>query len=244
MSIFKLKRLSKSNIYGRLLVLTLISGSLILVMTESSVLTGDEYLVSQIAQPVTLIVNLAFNLHFYQLLRILHYPKMAKITFIIFLVVFGFMSPIFFSTIDLSGDHRILFAAPIHLIAFCFEVFMSLVILKDIFQSKHTRTNHIWGAIVSYFLIVAFFAEIYSLINVFIPGMLGDLYEGSEYLQCQVFSFNASSGLDFVHSEAHDLFKKIAIYENTITTLYLVVILGRLLSHPLKLENSSELNES
>ena len=110
------------------------------------------------------------------------------------------------------------------------------VILKDIFGSDETHTDHIWGAIVVYFTFVLAFSELYELLCLIEPRLLGKVYAVGypNYVQCIMFSLNSVAGIDSVYPDSHDLLKKLAAIESVLENLFLVVILGRLLSHPIK----------
>ncbi|MEM7297421.1 MAG: hypothetical protein AAF391_04045, partial [Bacteroidota bacterium] len=88
-----------------------------------------------------------------------------------------------------------------------------------------------------YFLLILSFAEIFELILLLEdPGLLGVNYEMGypSYIQALMFSQNSIAGIDSIYPDAHSLMKKIANLENISGNLFLTVILGRLLSVPLK----------
>ena len=85
-------------------------------------------------------------------------------------------------------------------------------------------------------MLLALFAEFYEVLTLIQPGMLGEVYEirWPNYNQCVVFSMNSLAGTDIVYQDANDFIRKIGTFENILGNLFLVVILGRLLSHPLQ----------
>jgi hypothetical protein len=116
------------------------------------------------------------------------------------------------------------------------EILFARVLLIDIFGNKETQTDHIWGAIVVYYLLIMVFSEIYEMICIVYPGLLGEVYIMGfpNYVQIIMFSINAITGMDSLYPDAHPLLFKLGNLENLIGNLFLVVILGRLLSHPIK----------
>ncbi len=123
-----------------------------------------------------------------------------------------------------------------HLVLMIAEILFARVLLIDIFGNTETQTDHIWGAIVVYYLLIMIFAEVYEILCIIQPGMLGQVYFMGfpNYIHIIMFSINAITGMDAIYPQAHPLFFKLGNLENLIGNLFLVVILGRLLSHPIK----------
>jgi len=123
-----------------------------------------------------------------------------------------------------------------HLATILISIAMSYHILKDIFSSRKTKMDHIWGAVVTYFFGIMIFSDIYEFGCLFQPGLLGEQYVIGmpNYINCILFSVNAASGLDSLYPEAHGVLKNLSNVEHIVSNLFLIVILGRLLSVPLE----------
>ena len=123
-----------------------------------------------------------------------------------------------------------------HVATICMSVLMCYHILKDIFSSSATHMDHIWGAVVTYFFGIMIFADLYEICCLLVPGLLGEIYVMGmpNFINCILYSLNAASGLDALYPQAHGIFKNLANVEHIISNLFLIVILGRLLSLPLE----------
>lgn len=135
---------------------------------------------------------------------------------------------------EVVGWLKVLYAS-LHLLAMVFWVWICSVIIKDIFTSPDTTQDHIWGAIVVYFVMILVFSEVYEVLSYVIENPLGKPYQlgWALYIQNTMFSVSNLAGLDSVYPEAISLFKKIGYLQSIIGNLFLIVILGRLLSVPL-----------
>jgi hypothetical protein len=140
----------------------------------------------------------------------------------------------------LSDEKKPLVYIFFHLCNFCCEIFFSAAVLRDIFSSEKTHSDHIWGAIVIYFLLVICFSEIYEIITLIQPGLLGKTYVIGypNFVECVMFSLNSVAGVDTLFPDAHSLLRKLGNLENVFGNLFLVVILGRLLSRPIEKINA------
>ncbi|MFY0685527.1 MAG: hypothetical protein JXQ90_00105 [Cyclobacteriaceae bacterium] len=235
----KISLLSKSNLYGRLMIFIFLMFTTAILASESAFLVGNETWGPKAGGFLFSILNLTFYLYGIVLLKKIDiYPKVVIKGLWVY-AIFGVLAALyvanpFVSVID-ESLMPVTFAV-FHLINVFVTILVLSAILKDIFGSSETKSDHVWGAVVAYFLIVMLFSEIYELITLMRPGLLGTTYQPGypNYVQCIMFSFNSVAGVDSIYPEAHDLLRKIGNMENVIGNLFLVVVLGRLLSHPLK----------
>ncbi len=229
--------LSKSNLYGRLLVLVLLMIVTIILTSESEYLFGggerayqiggfiySVFMAGFIFFTVPMLAQLGYSVKVTKTVRILAFVSLAGSLYV--------SNPLLDVTSEVMRPYIFSF---FHLTLLSGEILLARVILKDIFGNKSTQTDHIWGAIVVFYLIVMVFSETFELIALFNPGILGRVYLMGfpNYIQIMMFSLNSITGMDSLFPDAHPLLLKFGNLENMIGNLFLVVILGRLLSHPL-----------
>jgi hypothetical protein len=236
-----IKLLSKSTLYGRFLVLMLLLMVTVVLASESSYLIGDGINGPKYGGLIIGVLTSFMQIYFVGLLYQLDYPKKIINLMIVYafcLLIGGLYISSPFTHIVPTSIKANLYSL-FHLVMMSVELFAASVILKDIFSAEETKTDHIWGAVVAYFMLVLIMAEVFEIISLQQPGLLGGVYEMGwpNYVQCIMFSLNSVSGIDTVYPDAHYLLKKIGIVANVIGNLFLVVILGRLLSHPIKNRN-------
>lgn len=233
----RLNILSRSNLYAIVLVYFLVLFATVLLASESYGYFEDKFY-PRLISIVVAILWASFFVYASELLRTFGYSR-RSITIIRLILLFCFVvgftlaNPLLnYQELAISRYLFILF----HVFTFSLIVVILRAILMDIFRSESTHQDHIWGAVVCYFLGILLFADLYEIISLVQPGLLGAVYERGlpNYLECILFSINSASGLDSLYPEAHSLFKKIANIENLLANLFLIVALGRLLSHPLE----------
>lgn len=234
----RLQILSKSNLYGKLLIYVILMQVVVVLASESIFLTGDVN-GSKYGGAIFSILDVVFYLYCTQLLKILGRRDLLIRTLQIYAIVgliIGLSVAYPFADLYSSTQKQILFPL-FHLSNLVVDIIFIFYILKDIFQSPETEIDHIWGAIIVYFLIILSFAEVFELILLLKDqNLLGKPYEIGypSYIQALMFSQNSIAGMDSIYPEAHDFMKKIANLENISGNLFLTVILGRLLSVPIK----------
>ena len=233
----------KSNLYGRLLWFVLFMVITIIISSESSFLLASPVLGPKIGGIIVAVLMMVFLFYTIQLLKILGLTNRLIIRILYVYAVVGLIGGLY-----IANPFVQTFAIQLRQALFSFFHFSTLLIyltiswyiLRDIFSSKETHSDHIWGAIVVYFLAIFMFGDIYEIITLYHPGLLGQVYElgWPNYIQCITYSLNAISGVDTFYPDAHGFIKKLGVLENIAGNLFLVVILGRLLSHPIKDLNS------
>lgn len=236
---FQFSILGKSNLYGRILLFVLFILITVLFSSESSFLLGDPVIGPKIGGTVFSILQIVFLIYSIQLLKVLGLTNKNFINLfygyaIIGAVVGIYIANPFVGILDIVTKQRLYIV--FHVINSALFLLISGYILRDIFASKSTHSDHIWGALVVYFLTIFAFGDLFEIITLLKPGLLGTVYEMGwpNYIQCVMYSMNSMAGIDSAYPDAHNLLKKLAILEYMCGNLFLVVILGRLLSHPLK----------
>ncbi len=225
---------STTRLYGQSIIFILIHISLILyssqyIFPQSS---GINIIGAIAVSILMVIVSISFILILKRL------GSSAKVIYSCYvgLILLTSTLPFTFSGKNFLGDFQPYACASLHVALITFNIYLFQKVLKDIFRSEETKPDHIWGAIVGYFVLLMIFAEIYEMITIFNPDYLGQVFVMGlpNYIQCVTFSLSNFSGLDPLFPDAHGMMKKIASLQSVIGNLYIVVILGRLLSHPMK----------
>ena len=237
-NLLKITITSKSNLYGRLLIVFILMFATHILSSESAYLLNDPTIGPKIGGVVVSALYFIMLVYFIRIMTILNQPSVIIkylwfYTFVAFFVIVYISNPF----LDLWNEQtKSLIFTFCHINNLAVEAFFVYVILKDIFLSKETQPDHIWGAVDVYFLIILGFAEIYEIITLLRPGLLGEMYEMGwpNFTQCIIFSLSMITGNELNYPDAASLLTKIGSLENLVGTLFLVAVLGRLLSHPLK----------
>lgn len=121
------------------------------------------------------------------------------------------------------------------------SLFITCVLMMIIYRmiiNLFVENNHIieklWASVCVYFMIGAVFGTFYSILLLLNPGSLGFAMSHpiEIYINGMIYSLNIVSGFDPVFQQVSESFQMGAIMESTIATLFLVVLLGRLLGSP------------
>ena len=101
----------------------------------------------------------------------------------------------------------------------------------NLFIEENPIIEKLWASVCVYFMIGAIFASIYSIFLILNPSAMGVplLNPAEVYILGMVYSTNVISGLDPVFQDTTDTIKMTAVYESIISTLFLVILIGRLL---------------
>ena len=106
------------------------------------------------------------------------------------------------------------------------------LLLKDIFSQKHDLVYSLLGASSIYFMIPIIFAYIYCLVAVQNPSLVNaDPLEIRTLLfNCIDYSWFIVAGIDYSREKIGDIIQTIAILESISANLFIVFIIGRLMS--------------
>lgn len=104
--------------------------------------------------------------------------------------------------------------------------------LKDIFSEKHDVTYRLWGSASIYLLIGSVFGLTYSLLETILPNEFNintpmDIFH---VIPCYNFSYYTLAGIDSPFTDFSLLVKNISVMESIFSNLYIVLVVGRLLS--------------
>jgi hypothetical protein len=117
--------------------------------------------------------------------------------------------------------------------------FVSLLVVMyficvDLFSTQSVLSEKLWASVCVYFLIAVSFGSLYSawiLVNPMALGMPIN-HPLEVYISGIIYSLNIISGFDPVYDHAIESVKMIAVLESSVATLYLVILIGRLLGMP------------
>lgn len=104
--------------------------------------------------------------------------------------------------------------------------------ILDIFAESHTISYRLWGAAVVYLMIVLFFTAILGMLQIYFRDGLGEPMDANvfSYIACFKYSFYAMSGLDLPYPNASDLFNNVVAVQGFSSNLYIVLLVGRVLT--------------
>lgn len=104
--------------------------------------------------------------------------------------------------------------------------------ILDIFAESHSINYRLWGAAVIYLMIVLLFTAVLGLFQIYIRDGLGVPMDVNvfSYIACFKFSFYGMAGLDLPYQDADELFTNIVAIQGFISNLYIVLLVGRVLS--------------
>lgn len=115
------------------------------------------------------------------------------------------------------------------LVAFCM---LLLFMLVDIFREKHDVSYRLWGCASIYLLFGSTFGLLYTLLELLLPSEFA--LEGTrdifKFIPCFSLSFYTLSGIDSPFDQFSLLIKNITVVESIFSNLYIVLVVGRLLS--------------
>ena len=101
----------------------------------------------------------------------------------------------------------------------------------NLFLESNPIREKLWASVAVYFMLAAMFGTTYSLIALVDPGAFGVALSnpGEVYILGLVYSFNVISGIDAVYEHASETIRMTAVLENIVSTLFMVILIGRLL---------------
>lgn len=104
--------------------------------------------------------------------------------------------------------------------------------IRDLFKSRHHAADRLWGSACIYFMSGFAFASIYAVILLINPQAFGPQLDASAYVFFETIylSFNALVGLDTSYPQATRLVRNTSLIEGLWSQLYLVLLIGRLLT--------------
>ncbi|MES2389851.1 MAG: hypothetical protein V4543_17755 [Bacteroidota bacterium] len=120
----------------------------------------------------------------------------------------------------------------VHVCLFFTECTVIYYAIYDIFSEETDPRNKIWGSACIYLMIGISFGSLYDLINIAGPGSLGETFEPGVkgYIRCIRLSMNVLANTNSEFPNASQLINNIGIIQSVWSNLYIVLVVGRLLS--------------
>ena len=110
--------------------------------------------------------------------------------------------------------------------------FVFFILLRDIFSHKHDLIYSLLGAANIYFMLPVIFCYVYCLVAVHDPSLVhaDPLAIKTLLFNCFDYSWFVVAGIDYPGEKIGDIIQSIAILESISANLFIVFIIGRLMS--------------
>ncbi len=110
-------------------------------------------------------------------------------------------------------------------------LFILVLMIRDIFARSHATRYRLVGAACIYFNIGIVFTFVYATINVLVPNAMGLGLPADfiSYMHCVNYSFTTLAGIDPPY-QVDGVIQSVAVIESLVANLYIVLLIGRLLS--------------
>ncbi len=182
--------------------------------------------------PIGLIM-LAMNFLSYELIKDLSDNKFIRRT-VLYLLWIG----VVLAVLSASGiiSKELWFAGFLDFISIAFSLIAFIILLYfmiyDIFNEKHDINYRLWGSASIYLLIGAIFGSFYTLLSIALPEQFQFVSEMPlfRFVPCYGYSFYTLAGIDAPYANFGILIKNISVIESIFSNLYIVLVVGRLLS--------------
>jgi len=223
----------KRKDYRNVVILQIIIVSMGMILSP---FMNDDAIISKFIITVFSIFGVIYSFLLWDLLRDFTNNQFLLRTFFYILVVIVIAGILvefpFYHTIPVSN--RRLFLLIIHGTIFPIEVTIIAFSIRDVFRGDYLSIDKLWGAACIYLMIGISFGSLYDLINIYRPGSFGiEIPLGlPSYSEAIYFSFSTLTGIDNTYTDALKLMRNIGIIEAIWGNLFVVLIVGRLLTLP------------
>jgi hypothetical protein len=176
---------------------------------------------------------LAMNVLTYVLLKDLTDNSMIRILVLILLwtsVLLGIISSLGW-TEEGSQAHQRMTATSMLFSLMSFFILLYFMFI-DIFKETHEITYRLWGCACIYLLIGSTFGLLFSLMEIYLPEefLINTPNSIFHFIPCYNFSFYNLAGIDSPYENFSLLVRNVAVIESLFSNLYIVLVVGRLLS--------------
>jgi hypothetical protein len=156
---------------------------------------------------------------------------------LLIIVVMGLITEFPYFQILRVPDRR-LYLLTLHGILFIVEIIVISYSVADVFSGSFLTGDKLWGAACVYLMIAISFASLYDIMNFIRPGCLGVTLELGlpSYSECIYHSFAILGGIDSRFDQPIRMVRNIGVIEAVWGNLFAMLIIGKLLSLPLKEE--------
>ena len=138
----------------------------------------------------------------------------------------------FYNILEFENRRTYLFV--LHGCIFPIEVLVIAFTIRDIFGGNVLTPEKLWGAACIYLMIGISFASLYDLINFASPGCFGPILPLGiqSYSECISYTFNILGGTETLYPDPIRLVRHIGVIEAVWGNLFIVLIIGKLLTLP------------
>lgn len=176
-----------------------------------------------------------YNFLLWDLLR--NFTKNKILIVVIFcvlvgMIIFGTLTEFpYYKFVDM--DRRMVLLI-IHGSLFPIEIIIIAFTIRDIFMDDYFTSDKLWGAAAVFLTVGISFGSLYDLICTIKPGSLNANLELGfpTYSECLSYSFSVIGGIETSQPNASKLIRNISVLEAVWSTLFTVLIIGKLLGLP------------
>ena len=197
---------------------------------------GSQTSQAKLAITVYNIFGVVYSFLLWDLLR--NFTKnrlLIKVCFIVLvsIVIIGTLLEFPYYTILEVPDRRLTLLL-IHGLFFPIELIIISFCVRDIFSGDFLTPDKLWGSACVFLMIGLSFASLYHLICIIKPGSLVDDPDIAliNYSECVYHSLAILGGIDPDHPVASRLIRNISVMEAVWSNLFVVLIIGKLMSLP------------
>lgn len=176
-----------------------------------------------------------YNFLLWDLLRNFTKSRFLIITIFIILIgmiIFGILTEFpYYQILHIDRQVTLLI---VHGLLFPVEITIIGFAIRDIFMSQYFTPDKLWGSAAVFLMIGISFGSLYDLLCTVNPGSLGATIELGfpTYSECVNYSFCILGGLDTGYPNPSRIIKNISVFEAVWSTLFSVLIIGKLLGLP------------
>lgn len=176
-----------------------------------------------------------YNFLLWDLLRNFTKSRALIIVILIILsgmIVFGMLTEFpYYQVIKMDRQTLLLI---IHGLLFPIEITIISFAIRDIFLGQYFTPDKLWGSAAVFLMVGISFGSLYDLICTINPGSLGENIELGfpTYSECVNYSFCILGGIDPGYPNASKIIRNISVIEAVWSTLFTVLIIGKLLGLP------------
>ncbi len=148
------------------------------------------------------------------------------------MIIFGMLTEFpYYRFIDMDRRTTLLI---VHGSLFPIEITIIGFAMRDIFLGSYFTPDKLWGAAAVFLMVGISFGSLYDLICTIIPGGLAPGLELGfpTYAECINYSFCIIGGIDTPYPDAPKIIRNISTIEAVWSTLFTVLIIGKLLGLP------------
>ncbi len=176
-----------------------------------------------------------YNFLMWDLLR--NFTKSKVLIMVIFVVligmiIFGMLTEFpYYKILTIERQTTLLI---IHGLLFPIEITVIGFAIRDIFMGQYFTPDKLWGSACVFLMVGISFGSLYDLLCTINPGSLGETIELGfpTYSECVNYSFCILGGVDTSYPNTTKLIRNISVIEAVWSTLFSVLIIGKLLGLP------------